>query len=240
MRHYWLTQHAYLCVDQHAAVFLDLKGDQYIGLKGMQADALSALVHGCPKRSGVPGNEATSDPDSAVALADRLVEMGLLTREESIGRSATPTPVVPVDGRLGDPSSTPPQRLILRHILNFLAAYLRTFVAVRTRPLESIVRSIRDRKAALPADSSCSDLGALHELTSVFLYLRAFFYTQKDKCLFDSIVLMNFLASYRVYPTFVFGVKTVPFSAHCWVQCDQFVLNCASELAQGYSPIAVI
>jgi hypothetical protein len=50
----------------------------------------------------------------------------------------------------------------------------------------------------------------------------------------------QFLASYGHYPEWVFGVNLDPWSAHCWVQCEQFVLNDDPEIVASYIPILAV
>jgi hypothetical protein len=52
--------------------------------------------------------------------------------------------------------------------------------------------------------------------------------------------LVNFLAGYGVFPQWVFGVKTDPFYAHCWVQQGSFVFNDTPDYIRGFSPILVV
>jgi hypothetical protein len=57
----------------------------------------------------------------------------------------------------------------------------------------------------------------------------------KDQCLFNSLFLIQFLACYRVYPDWYFGVRLNEFYAHCWIQdrnviYDDFIqLTCQNQ-----------
>jgi hypothetical protein len=50
-------------------------------------------------------------------------------------------------------------------------------------------------------------------------------YPRDYLCLFDSLALIEFLAQHGLYPTWVFGVTSDPFMAHCWVQEGDTLLN---------------
>jgi hypothetical protein len=67
-----------------------------------------------------------------------------------------------------------------------------------------------------------------------------FLFSSKDECLYDSLALLEFLARYRIYPDWVFGVQTRPFAAHCWVQQGDIVFNDTVEHVTGYSPIMIV
>lgn len=56
----------------------------------------------------------------------------------------------------------------------------------------------------------------------------------------DSLVLIEFLALHDVFPDWVIGVKTLPFTAHSWVQTGRFVLNGNPGYVRGYVPILVV
>ncbi len=48
--------------------------------------------------------------------------------------------------------------------------------------------------------------------------MRTFTYTANQSCMFDSLTLFYFLRAFGVRATWVFGVQTGPFAAHCWLQ----------------------
>jgi hypothetical protein len=84
------------------------------------------------------------------------------------------------------------------------------------------------------------DADTVRPLVTAFVYLRPLFFTSKEACLLDSLTLVNFLAGYSVFPQWVFGVKTDPFYAHCWVQQGGFVFNDTPDYIRGFSPILVV
>lgn len=55
--------------------------------------------------------------------------------------------------------------------------------------------------------------------------------------MFDSLALLHFLARYRQFPRWVYGVKLKPFRAHCWVQAGDVVVNDIVDNVRGYTPI---
>ncbi|HVZ34530.1 MAG TPA: lasso peptide biosynthesis B2 protein, partial [Polyangiaceae bacterium] len=59
-------------------------------------------------------------------------------------------------------------------------------------------------------------------------------------CLFDSLVLAEFLRRRGVRATLVIGISTVPFAAHACVQFGDLVLNDTVEKVQGYTPILAV
>jgi hypothetical protein len=65
-------------------------------------------------------------------------------------------------------------------------------------------------------------------------------FTAHDRCLHDSLTLVRFLATKRLFPRWVIGVRTRPFAAHSWVQSGPTVLNDVHEHARDYRPILVV
>jgi hypothetical protein len=73
-----------------------------------------------------------------------------------------------------------------------------------------------------------------------FLWLRAWCYTAKRRCLFDSLVLSIYLTREKIPCTLVIAVTTKPFLAHAWVQIGDSVLNDTAEHVQDFQPILSI
>ena len=51
---------------------------------------------------------------------------------------------------------------------------------------------------------------------------------------------MRFLATKGIAATWTFGVRLVPFGAHCWVEYEGAVLNDHLEHVGGFAPILTI
>lgn len=59
-------------------------------------------------------------------------------------------------------------------------------------------------------------------------------------CLLDSLALLRFLAANGLHANAVFGVSAAPFSAHCWVQTGDIVLNDSVGNVDAHTPIRVV
>jgi hypothetical protein len=105
-------------------------------------------------------------------------------------------------------------------------------------PLDKTVARVRRRKARRARDTTNIDLKKTQDLLRVFHWLQPALYTAKDRCLFDSLVLTEFLSRYEIYPAWVIGVKAfAPFSAHSWVQQGALALNEFPERLEAFRPI---
>lgn len=60
---------------------------------------------------------------------------------------------------------------------------------------------------------------------------------RSGRCLPNSMLLLAYLRRHRIFGTWVFGVQTFPFEAHCWVEYDGVVLNDTIEHVRWYTPI---
>ena len=62
----------------------------------------------------------------------------------------------------------------------------------------------------------------------------------QGECLFRAFLLLAYLRLEGRHATWVFGVRTYPFQAHCWLQVGDMVLNDAVERICGYTPIFAV
>ena len=59
-------------------------------------------------------------------------------------------------------------------------------------------------------------------------------------CLFRSGMLLAFLRALGPRPTWVFGVRTWPFQAHCWLQVEDIALDDEAERLCAYAPVLAV
>ena len=124
------------------------------------------------------------------------------------------------------------------HLAAFGRAYFRALYEVKCRPIAATVRRIRERK--LLHGGGVSSVSSTVDLVRIFRALRPFLYTAKDRCLLDSIALIEFLAKFDVFPTWVIAVRTRPFAAHSWVVDRHLILNEALGRAEEFYPILAV
>ena len=234
MAQYLLQQNVYLCLIDGTAILLNLPKDEYIGLSAEQADALSTVVKGWPINSQTEARDSAK----AIELAESLAKKELLTRNAAKGKEASlvafPTPQTELLEQIFTPE------LKISHVWHFFIAYVKSRVLLRRGNLDGFFLSIRARKSLheclAPVDDQCTKT-----LTRIFFALRPFFYTHKNMCLLDSLVLVEFLARYRQFPTFLIGVRANPFGAHSWVQIGDCVLSGhAADYVRRFRPILAI
>jgi hypothetical protein len=225
MSAYFLPPHVHFCQRGDAFVFLDLRQDDYTLVNGPAATALKELA------------AQRADRDLSQDLSE-LLNGGLLITEQNAGKVVSPTHVDLAAECLVDRESFGDVRVTLGHVVHFAAACTAAKLSLRWRKIEDTVMSVARRKERR-AGNQAFDLARAQDLAAVFHKLRGFF-PANYLCLFDSLALLEFLAKYRLYPTWVFGVRLEPWAAHCWVQHQQWLLNEEVEAAATYTPIMAI
>jgi hypothetical protein len=221
-----LAPDVYVCLTSEGPIFLDLRKNKYVGLPANDTSQLKRLLTG--------GDCSHSE------LAQDLLQLGLLAEQAAVRRFADePKPyAMPFESIFDDISpdmgSVTPSR-----ILKFIRAYILSRTLLNFRSLHAAVRRAQRRvpqDAHHPAPFSREYIA---EYVAFFRKVRPFFYRSRNNCLFDSLVLLEFLSSAGIAARWVFGVSPSPFAAHCWVQSESIALNGRPEYIRQFSPILV-
>ena len=236
---YYSPKHIFLCLVDDRYVALDLKSDRYISFKGQRADVLGLLTASQPS-DGVPDIKTAKIPKEIVEeTASQLAKNGLLTRDPRCGKPFTLTKFdLPRDQLVRD-TAAERTRVHIGHVWAFFAACITASKQLRRRPIEEIVNRIRERKAQHISPGYVPDNKKVRNLVIIFNKLRPLF-PRNYLCTFDSIALIEFLARYKIFPTWVFGVDVDPFKAHCWVQESGIVYNDHVDLVKTHTPIMTV
>lgn len=223
---YSLPKSVYLCFTQDGAVFLDVRRDRYLGLECDKAQTLRRILAGQPSVDAAP-------------LLHELAAVGVLTADEDQTTESVVTRIIDYPRTLvGEPDDAP--RVSWRHVARFASACVTVWLHLHVGSLEYAIRRLQARKKRL--GSSKQGTHDVRSLVSIFARLRTFVYTARDHCLYDSFVTADFLRRFGVASTCVFGVRTLPFGAHCWVQIDSALISESTsvEYVATYSPILSI
>jgi transglutaminase superfamily protein len=241
MTPYALASHVFVCFQDEHVVFLDVRNDRYFALEAAKTRGLERLVDGWPVRRTDDTGEGRSLHDSGVVQI--LTERGLLTRWARAGKDATPVQCeTPVDEIHPDAMTETPSVDGLA-LLRFIRASLGASLSLKLMSFERVIQDAhrrRRRSQNAHAGPAPFDPQRAQDLTAIFTWLRPYFFSAKDACLFEALALGKFLASYGIHPRWVFGVQARPFSAHCWLQHESIVLNDTVEHVAQYTPIMII
>lgn len=210
-------------------IVLDIAADRYWQLGEDAGLVLDAI------RSGTP--RGTNEP----ALA-RLVTFGFIAPAGD-GRARRSADVArPTSCRVPAPAESALERTIVTErpgwamACEVVALAIVARIALRTRPLKSILDRLaaRRERTVMPIPAS-----SLEALARQFGQLRRLL-PLRPLCLPDSIAFLWFAARRGHAPRLVFGVEAFPFTAHCWVQDGAVVLTDALDHAGRFKPILVI
>lgn len=212
-------------------VLLDSALDRYLYLSGPQAVWFADIA-------AVPQAELTGP---AGQFAERLCDRHVLTRHESLGQPILLTPPSEVHASVHDLDTDQGIRPSLRHLATLLAfrAACGHRRQARGRRLATALTAAKQWKHKARAKASGSDTRAI-DLARCFHALTPYCFSIHDACFLRSLLLLQFLAHFGVDADWIFGVRSSPFAAHCWVSRNGIVLNEARDTCADYLTIMVI
>ena len=217
-----VRDHLYHCRSGDRTIFLDVDANRYFCL----SDELERMFQAF---------KATITPRDDKDFA-ALLERGILVYDPLAVRNIDPT-VAPspmrnlrVDGPAGWNLTLTVQAMahhaLVRH-------------KVRHASFSTIIddisaRSRRVRLApVLPTTDEIARIVSAFDKAGLILGVA-------DQCLIRSISMLAMMHRVGAAPYLIFGVRTNPFSAHCWVQDADVVLNDAAEHARLFEPILTV
>jgi len=214
----------YCQVDGHL-VFLDVESDRYFQLSRALEHAFTAHVRG----------DATTDVSDLVAL-------NVLTEHPAAPNAMQPCAMAPAARSIMESSlhTLETRAIAIPEVFTLVYA---TKLQLRTRRLKSIllgldaIRSSRTSDTILQRGDPDEEryCRAIAAFSSARRYVPA-----RTHCLLDSISLLRFLARRALRATLVFGVIPDPFSAHCWLQAGELVLNDTVGNVNAHTPIRIV
>jgi hypothetical protein len=234
MERYLLARHVFVCLSGEQAILLDLHRDQYLALSDESSRLLGHAVIDWPI---VPTGSA-STPQDVAATVQELTARGLITLDPVRGKPAgmiehlRPTEALLPRTQLFADSRG--QRISSRasRLARIAMAAVQARLWLRFRSIEWIVNNLSRTAVCSPLDVS-----ATRSLVTLFYEARPFLFSSRNACLFDSLALLLFLRRLGVHPQWIFGVRTGPFAAHCWLQSGHIVLNDTVDNVCSYTPI---
>ena len=125
-------------------------------------------------------------------------------------------------------------------VVRFLVACVTAIYLLRTKSMVEVVRRVAAHKERSGVHAAPFDTTRTAELVAIFRRLRIYAFTASGHCLFHSLALRHFLASYSVFPSWVVGVKTNPFAAHSWLQLNHYVMDATPEELGSFTPILIV
>lgn len=232
---YFLAKDCFVCRSRDHWIILNAARDQYLCVTHQDLSQIGARLHGWREVGECHPHPECSDT-SAEATITSLVTSGIVTTIRELGK---PFAEIQYEGRLR--SLDPPANVQSLHfepatITRMAIACVKADLQLRTRTFYRLIDRIKKRRDRRRSERR-SDPRQISPLVHAFDACRCF-YPRPYLCLFDSLALLEFLSSYRIYPHLVIGVVPDPFEAHCWLQEGAVVLNDDLERISKYMSIA--
>lgn len=211
---YRLRDGVRFCICSERAVFLDLPADRYFCLPTSVDQAFMRWLGG--------------QADTQTSL-DGLVELGVLVEAEDLPAAAQPAHTPRPARDLNGETSTN-----LFWILWAACEQLLARRRLRRSPFGTLMLALEGLASRSPGVERRAHACVAAAFAGSRLLLH-----RHDNCLSHSLAFHRACRRLRIDASFVIGVRLDPFSAHCWVQCGDLVLNDSVERVRHYTPIVV-
>ncbi|MBN6150771.1 lasso peptide biosynthesis B2 protein [Xanthomonas sp. AmX2] len=224
MTHYAMRNGLSFCRVGEHLVFLDIDNDRYFRLPQAMERALLAHLDG----------DGPADLDISGLIASNVLVDDTPGIEER--------PSIEPAARSAMEAPTPSRRLRPSELLEVFAIVLYTRFQLKSSTLRTVLAGLApDRRSSasrvmLPSESVEPRLS---EVAAAFRRARPYVPLQM-RCLLDSVAMAKFLRRRRLDAHVVFGVALDPFSAHCWVQAGDLVLNDTVGNVSSHTPLRVV
>ena len=234
---YLLDEHCYICVDREFCIILDARRNKYLAVPRDTMERLGPVLFGWPCEPSADDHPSL-DTEHSRTINDLLVK-GILTTSPNRGKPVRPADIQKPLGSIFPGPSWSTFRLL--HVLPRVALSLR----LATRQLShlsfaSIIQSVISTRKMGTRASHVTDVSRATMLVGAFYFLWRSCYSRPNSCLLEALALLHFLAKFNFYPSWVFGVISEPFHAHCWLQDGETILNDSAVNITNYVPIMQI
>jgi hypothetical protein len=243
----FLARHVFVCLEGNHAVLLDLRRDQYLALDAATSERLTEIVVGWPTRATrAPDQLSPKDAELIKLTIEDLTQRGLITTDPHQGKSAVPVSVPqPSDTLLAAPEFREHTIAVRPYVqasrtVALLIASSTAALWLRFFPIHRTISRVARAGRVATIEHPVFNESTARQGVSLFYQLRPFLFSAHNACLFDSLALTLFLRRLGVFPQWVFGIRTGPFAAHCWVQHGHIVLNDSVDNVRSYTPIMLV
>lgn len=173
--------------------------------------------------------DAISSPDEAGDLATCLAAARLPNRPTALPYAELPAPP------MADLEDAAEGAFEVRDLLDAAIATVDVLINYRGRNLSGLLQLVSGQKPR-PAVSPSPDPIGLARRWRRWMVLCPV----PPKCLVRSFILVRYLQRHGAAATWVLGVRTWPFRAHCWVQAGPVALDDAHDKLVAYTPICAV
>ena len=216
-----LREDLHHCLVGGRSIFLDLERDRYFALAKPLDDAFQHILS---DPAGVSADEGAVSQlrEAGILVATGALSTRLLTDTWKQPRISLYDAILP-----GSSSWWP--------VLETTAHHLIVIAMLRCKPIKSLLqeRAARKRRLLQPARGPEVLLGTIISR----LWASEKIMSPHGRCLSNSIMVFDELLRCGYTAELYFGVSNTPFSAHCWVQIDDMLINDTLENVALYTPL---
>lgn len=212
----WLAPQVRAAWVETDIVLLDIASDAYLCLVGA----------GEHLRRDADGALASQPPEAA----QDLVAAGLLIPDAPTAGAGSPTPPIVTRGLEGEAAAVNPLS-----VFHAIAANRSAAKAIADQPFETVLALAGPLDAAAFDPPSAALLAESGRFSRMGPWLP-----HAGLCLMRSLQQRLYLAARGHGVAWVFGVRTWPFEAHCWLQAGTVVLDDTPARVGGFTPIMVV
>lgn len=242
MRHYFIPDYVHFACEGDAAVFMNLRSDQYSMFLGAKACAFRSLLSrtkdSYDRVIALDDSEHVEDAELRRHVTHELLQNRLLIPYD--GEVGAPIPLcIPLPERaLLEPQDAERPTIALRDVWQFIVSCLVARLRLTCASIEVTVRAVEHRNRNGRSRSPFNPDEA-RRLLRIYNRLRPLI--PKDfLCLYDSLSILEFLARYDCFPSWIFAVQLEPWTAHCWVQYETVAFNQDVDEARSYLPLVAV
>ncbi|MBO9579553.1 MAG: lasso peptide biosynthesis B2 protein [Sphingobium sp.] len=219
-----LRDDLHYCVAGQRAIFLDVVADRYFTLPRFADIAFQRVARGAP---------IGGDDESALAW---LTRQGLLLPDAG---AAVPWPGAPLPRALHDSFAAAGTAVPLQVLASAVLMQIRAEWMLRRWPFADVISRLRALKPAGSGPAGAAEGARVAAIARAFRQTR-FLFRPGNRCLARALGFALCAYRARVSPSLVFGVRTNPFVAHCWLQSGDRIVHDDSGQAMLFTPIMVV
>jgi len=212
------------CTASGRTIVLDIEADRYFALPPGMDEAFRRAA----------GGEPCSPDDDGVLQP--LLARGMLIEQTQAPDTDLSIRIMPASR---DVVASVGQRPGPSMLMQVAVAQCVLAWRVRLRGLPALIRDIESRKPTAGADVAWRHDDEYARINAAFEALGLIF-RRSDRCLVRSLAFVWICLRRGFAPSLVFGVQASPFSAHCWVQQGETVLNDTVDNVRPFTPIMVV
>lgn len=234
MELYHIPEYVHTCIASERIIFLDSKRDQYFFLDIKSSKILKKYIHNQSIRIDRKNTDHKTTK-YVEEIIDNLLSENLLETSE---KKQSPPKYNEYNTPKYDLSETDiisSYKITINNILLFTLSWISANILFRLFGFHRSTQYVKNFKPRILRKHM-----NLEYLINVFRLLRPVFYTSKDNCYFDCMVLTLFLKYHGFDARWIIGVSMEPFKAHCWTQVETTVVSDYLSAIILFTPIMKI